>query len=65
MVMKTIQVPMSRMEFRGRTKHIRGRIREKIAKLRHHKKAQLKGKLEKAEGTARVKIARVMRKARM
>jgi len=67
MAMKTIkiQVPMSRTEFRGRSKQIKGKVREKIGKLRHRRGAQLKGKLEQAEGVARVKMARVLRKAKM
>jgi uncharacterized protein YjbJ (UPF0337 family) len=35
-----------------------------MGKLRHNKTAQLKGKIEQAEGKAREKIARVVRKTK-
>jgi uncharacterized protein YjbJ (UPF0337 family) len=55
---------MSKAEFGGRGKQIRGKVREQMGKLRHNKTAQLKGKIEQAEGKAREKIARVVRKTK-
>ena len=37
---------MSKAEFGGRRKQIRGKVREQMGKLRHNKTAQLKGKIE-------------------
>ena len=66
MAMKSfkVQFPMSKMEFRGRRKQLKGKVRERIAKLRRHRRSQLKGKLEQVEGKARVKLARVIRKTK-
>ena len=55
---------MSKAEFGGRRKQIRGKVREQMGKLRHNKTAQLKGKIEQAEGKARENIGRFVRKTK-
>ena len=55
---------MSKAEFRGRRKQIRGNVREQIGKLSHNRTMQLKGKIEQAEGKAREKIGRVVKKTK-
>ncbi len=59
-----LQIPMSRAEMKGRSKQIKGKIHEKIGRLRRNRTAQFKGKLEQVEGKARVKMARVVRKTK-
>jgi uncharacterized protein YjbJ (UPF0337 family) len=64
LAMKTIRTPISIAEVRGRSKQIKGKLREEVSKLRNNKTGQLKGKLEQTEGKARVRIARLVRMAK-
>jgi uncharacterized protein YjbJ (UPF0337 family) len=58
-------LPISKAEVRGRSKQIKGKIRETLGRLRGNKTAQVRGKFEQAEGKTRERIARALRKTRM
>jgi uncharacterized protein YjbJ (UPF0337 family) len=59
------QLPVSKAEIRGRSKQVKGKIREEIGKLTGNKAWRLRGKVEQAEGKARERIGRVVRKTKM
>lgn len=49
---------------KGRRKQIRGRIREGVGKLTGNKRRQFSGRLERFEGTTRLKLEKVAKKVR-
>ena len=55
---------MSKEEVKGRSKHIKGHIREQVGKLTKNRKEQVKGKIEQFEGKAQEGIGKFKRKAR-
>jgi len=55
---------MSREEVKGRSKRIKGQVREEVGKLTNNKTEQLKGKIEQVEGKAQEEIGKVKRKAK-
>ncbi len=54
---------MSKEEVKGRSKRIKGQIREEVGKLTNDKTEQLKGKIEQVEGQIQEEIGKVKRKA--
>ena len=55
---------MSKDEVDGRSKKIKGQIREAVGKLTGNKTEQIKGKIEQVEGRAQEEIGKVKRKAK-
>jgi uncharacterized protein YjbJ (UPF0337 family) len=55
---------MSKEEVKGKSKHVKGHIREEVGKLTNNKTEQLKGKIEQVEGRAQEEIGKAKRKAK-
>ena len=55
---------MSKDEVEGKSKRIKGQIREEVGKLTDNKAEQLKGKIEQVEGQAQEEIGKVKRKSK-
>jgi uncharacterized protein YjbJ (UPF0337 family) len=55
---------MSNDEVEGRSKHIKGQIREEVGKITDNKTEQLKGKIEQAEGHVQEEVGKIKRKAK-
>ena len=55
---------MSKEEAKGKSKQIKGQIREEVGKLANNKTEQLKGKIEQVEGKAQEEIGKAKRKAK-
>ena len=57
-------IDMSQEEVKGKSKQIKGQIREQVGKLTNNKTEQLKGKIEQVEGKAQAEIGKVKRNAK-
>jgi len=57
-------INMSKEEVKGKSKQIKGQIREEVGKLTNNKTEQLKGKIEQVEGKAQEEIGKAKRKAK-
>ena len=57
-------INMSKDEVEGKSKRIKGQIREEVGKITDNKTEQLKGKIEQVEGRAQEEIGKVKRKAK-
>ena len=55
---------MSKDELEGKSKRVKGQIREQVGKLTDNKTEQLKGKIEQVEGQAQEEIGKVKRKSK-
>jgi len=55
---------MSKEEAEGKSRQIKGQIREEVGKLTNNKTEQLKGKIEQVEGRAHEEIGKAKRKAK-
>ena len=53
---------MSKDEIEGRSKQIKGKVREEVGKLTDNKKEQVKGKIEQVEGDVQEGIGKIKRK---
>ena len=56
-------INMSKEEIKGKSKQIKGQVREEVGKLTDNKTEQLKGKVEQVEGKVQEEIGKVKRKA--
>jgi uncharacterized protein YjbJ (UPF0337 family) len=56
-------IDMSNEEVKGKSKQIKGQIRDEVGKLTDNKSEQLKGKIEQVQGKAQGEIGKVKRKA--
>lgn len=57
-------INMSKEEVKGKSKQIKGQIREEVGKLTNNRTEQLKGKIEQVEGRVQEEIGKVKRKAK-
>jgi uncharacterized protein YjbJ (UPF0337 family) len=57
-------IDMSKDELEGKSKRIKGQIREGVGKLTDNKTEQLKGKIEQVEGQAQEEIGKLKRKVK-
>lgn len=53
---------MDKQEWKGKTKKVKGKIREEVGKLTGNRKQQLKGKVEQVEGEVREEFGKVRKK---